>query len=155
MKKLFYYETKIGKLGIAEEHGLVTNICFMTVKQPMGCRIYETDIIKETYSQLVEYFDGKRRDFDIPINPHGTNYQQQVWCELLKIPYGEVRSYKEIASAIGNENSSRAVGNANNQNPIPIIIPCHRVIGSDNKPVGYAGGIDVKKILLKIEGVEI
>ncbi|MCM1265706.1 MAG: methylated-DNA--[protein]-cysteine S-methyltransferase [Candidatus Gastranaerophilales bacterium] len=151
MKRLFYYETKIGKLGIAEEYGLVTNICFMSVKQPMNCKLCETDIMKEAYTQLEEYFAGKRKEFDIPINPSGTSYQQQVWCELLKIPYGETRSYKDIAVAMGNDKSSRAVGNANNKNPIPIIIPCHRVIGSDNKPVGYAGGIDIKNFLLNIE----
>lgn len=154
MKKLFYYNTKLGKLGIAEEYGLVTNIYFMNMYQPMNCRLFETEVLRETYKQLVEYFNGKRKEFDIPLNPSGTDFQQQVWCELLKIPYGETRSYKDIALEIGNENAVRAVGNANNKNPIPIIIPCHRVIGSDNKLVGYAGGLDIKKNLLKIEGIE-
>ena len=151
MKKLFYYETKIGKLGIAEEHGFVTNIYFMNQKQPLDSKLYETEVLQETHKQLVEYFDGKRQDFDIPINPRGTDFQQQVWCELLKIPYGETRSYKDIALALGNDRASRSVGNANNKNPIPIIIPCHRVIGADNKLVGYAGGVEIKNFLLQLE----
>lgn len=151
MKKLFYYDTKIGKLGIAEEYGFLTNIYFMNMKQPLDSKLYETEIIRETYNQLCEYFDGKRIEFDIPINPSGTSFQQKVWCELLNIPYGETRTYKDIAVAIGKEKAVRAVGNANNKNPIPIIIPCHRIVGSDKGLVGYVGGLDVKKYLLELE----
>ena len=151
MKRLFYYDTKIGKLGIAEEHGFLTNIYFMNMKQPLDSKLYETDVIKETFNQLCEYFDGKRKEFDIPVNPSGTSFQQKVWCELLNIPYGETRSYKDIAIAIGNEKSTRAVGNANNKNPMPIIIPCHRVIGTDKGLTGYAGGLKIKNYLLELE----
>lgn len=103
--------------------------------------------------QLHEYFSGERREFDIPIVfLGGTPFQRKVWEELQKIPYGEVRSYKEIAQAIGMPKAVRAVGGANNQNPIPIIVPCHRVIGSNGALVGYSGGLDKKEFLLKHEG---
>jgi methylated-DNA-[protein]-cysteine S-methyltransferase len=102
--------------------------------------------------QLGEYFSGKRRKFDIPLNPSGTEFQQAVWEALLSIPYGETRSYKQVAEMVGNPKGSRAVGMANNKNPISIIIPCHRVIGSNGALIGYAGGLDMKKGLLELEG---
>lgn len=155
MKKVFYYETPIGKLGIAEEYGFITNIYFMNMKQPLDAKRYETDILKEAFNQLCEYFKGDRKEFDLPLNPAGTDFQQTVWSELLNIPYGETRTYKDIATELGKESSLRAVGNANHQNPIPIIIPCHRVIGADNKLSGYSGGVEIKQKLLEIEGITI
>lgn len=154
MKKLFYYETQIGKLGIAEEHGFITNLYFMNMKQPLKSKVYETDILKETFIQLSEYFNGIRKEFDLPLNPSGTDFQQTVWSELLNIPYGETRTYKDIAKFIKAENSVRAVGNANNKNPIPIIIPCHRVLSSDGSLGGYSGGDKLKQLLLDIEHVK-
>lgn len=151
MKKLYYYETKIGKIGLAEEHGFITNLYYMNMKQPLNAKLYETEILKECNAQLNEYLDGKLKEFDIPLNPKGTDFQQTVWAELLNIPYGETRSYKDIASIISNKNISRAVGNANNKNPIPIIIPCHRVISSDNNISGYVGGIKTKQFLIELE----
>ena len=108
-------------------------------------------MIKKAYTQLEEYLSGKRTEFDIEIEKIGTEFQKKVWKELLNIPYGETRSYKDIAIAIGNEKACRAVGNANNKNPIAIIVPCHRVIGSNGSMTGYAGGLDIKEKLLKIE----
>jgi methylated-DNA-[protein]-cysteine S-methyltransferase len=102
--------------------------------------------------QLEEYFSGRRRHFDLPLDLHGTEFQKRCWRELLKIPYGETRSYAEIARAIGNPSAVRAVGLANGQNPIAIIVPCHRVIGSDGSLTGYGGGLDVKRRLLELEG---
>ena len=102
-------------------------------------------------SILKEYLEGKRKEFDIEINPKGTDFQKMVWKELLKIPYGETRSYKDIAARVNNPKGSRAVGMANNKNPIPIIIPCHRVIGSNGNLTGYAGGVNIKEKLLRIE----
>ena len=153
MKKVYYYETPIGKIGLAEEWGFITNLYFMNMKQPLRAKQIETDTLKEGFVQLMEYFNGERTDFDLPLNPAGTDFQQTVWSELLNIPYGETRSYKDIAIKIGQENSTRAVGNANNKNPIPIIIPCHRVIGADGKLNGYIGGTDIKQKLLEIEGI--
>lgn len=111
----------------------------------------ETPLIKKTYSQLKEYFAGNRKSFDIPISANGTEFQIKVWKELQKIPYGKTATYKEIAENIGNKNASRAVGMANNKNPIAIIIPCHRVIGTKGDLTGYAGGIKLKKYLLDLE----
>jgi len=102
--------------------------------------------------QLEEYFAGGRRRFDLPLDLRGTDFQKRCWQELLKIPYGETRSYAEIARAIGNPAAVRAVGLANGKNPIAIIVPCHRVIGSDGSLTGYGGGLETKRKLLQLEG---
>ena len=101
--------------------------------------------------QIKDYLNGKRKSFDIAINPNGTEFMKKVWYELCKIPYGSTVTYKEIAKNIGNEKACRAVGSANNKNPIPIIIPCHRVIGTNGKLIGYRGGVGLKKKLLELE----
>lgn len=103
------------------------------------------------FQELDEYFEGKRKTFDIPLRTHGTPFQEKVWAALRAIPYGEVRSYKEVAEAIGHPKAYRAVGMANNANPIFIIVPCHRVIGNDGSPTGYGGGLPMKKALLSLE----
>lgn len=121
------------------------------ISTEMGRRTSLTD---KTFQELNEYFEGKRKDFDIPYELIGTDFQKKVWIELTKIPYGETRTYKQIAQAIGNEKACRAVGMANNKNPIPIIIPCHRVIGASGKLVGYGLGIEMKKSLLEHEGIK-
>lgn len=102
--------------------------------------------------QLDEYFQKKRRVFEIPVDLYGTPFQKRVWRQLQSIPYGEVRTYKEIASEIGSPKAVRAVGGANNKNPLSIIIPCHRVIGSNGSLVGYGGGLHIKEYLLTLEG---
>ncbi|HXR40420.1 MAG TPA: methylated-DNA--[protein]-cysteine S-methyltransferase [Terracidiphilus sp.] len=102
--------------------------------------------------QLEEYFAGRRRGFDLPLDLRGTDFQKRCWQELLKIPYGETRSYQDIARAIGNPAAVRAVGLANGRNPIAIIVPCHRVIGSDGSLTGYGGGLETKRKLLELEG---
>ena len=103
------------------------------------------------FRELDEYFQGKRKTFDIPLRTHGTAFQEKVWAALRAIPYGEVRSYKEVAEAIGHPRAYRAVGMANNANPIFIIVPCHRVIGSDGSLTGYGGGLSMKRALLSLE----
>ncbi len=115
--------------------------------------IKSEDYFIEAKYQLEEYFRGERKEFHLKLNPRGTDFQLKVWDELKNIPYGETRSYKEIAIAIGNPKASRAIGMANNKNPIPIIIPCHRVIGSNKTLVGYAGGLKMKKDLLNLETI--
>jgi len=102
--------------------------------------------------QLEEYFAGRRQLFDLPLDLRGTDFQKRCWRELLKIPYGETRSYADIARAMGNPSAVRAVGLANGQNPIAIIVPCHRVIGSDGSLTGYGGGLESKRKLLELEG---
>ena len=153
MSSVFFYETDLGIIGIRENNKAITDIYFS--KDNIDDNIEETDLIKECFKQLKEYFEGSRREFDLPIEMNGTQFQKKVWKELLKIPYGETRSYKDIAISIGNEKACRAIGMANNKNHIPIIIPCHRVIGSNGKLVGYAVGIDIKEKLLNIEKIDI
>ena len=104
-----------------------------------------------TQQQLIEYFSGQRKVFDIPLDFEGTDFQKKVWSALLTIPYGETRSYKQIAQQLGHEKAVRAVGAANGKNPISIIAPCHRVIGAGGALVGFAGGLDKKEILLRLE----
>ena len=173
MKSIFYYETHLGQIGIAEEAGNITNIFFEADKCPIqgeGLLTYrdekqvqynyeitcsycikETDLLEEACSQLQEYLQGKRQVFNLPLAPKGTPFRKSVWKCLREIPYGETKSYKEIAKAVGNERACRAVGQANNKNPIPIFIPCHRVIGTNGCLIGYSGGLQTKKLLLEIE----
>lgn len=153
MNNIFFYETEIGIIGIRENNKSITDIYFSKVDT--NDNIKETDLIKECFKQLKEYFEGNRVKFDLPLDARGTEFQKKVWNELLRIPYGETKSYKDIAVAIGNEKACRAIGMANNKNPIPIIIPCHRVIGSNGKLVGYAGGLNVKEKLLNIEKIDV
>lgn len=111
--------------------------------------------VSEYSKQLILYFEKKLKCFDIPLDLKGTSFQLEVWQQLLKIPYGEVKSYKDIAEAIGKSKAYRTVGMANNRNPISIVVPCHRVIGSNGELVGYGGGIENKVKLLKLEGLDI
>lgn len=108
--------------------------------------------LPEVRRQLGEYFAGKRRDFVLPLDPHGTAFERGVWRVLVAIPYGETRSYAEVAMAIGRPAACRAVGRANGRNPIAVVIPCHRVIGSDGSLTGYGGGLELKRLLLDLEG---
>ena len=151
MKKVFYYQTPVGKIGIAEEWGFITNLYFMNMKLPLSAKQIETDVIREAFSQLSEYLNGSRQEFDLPLNPSGTDFQQTVWSEILNISSGKTVSYKDIALSVSSEKSVRAVGNACNKNPIPIIIPCHRVVSSAGYTSGYVGGAELKEFLLKLE----
>lgn len=112
----------------------------------------QTPLLRAAAKQLEEYATGRRKDFDLPLAPRGTAFQQKVWQALTRIPYGETRSYKQIAEAVGCAKGFRAVGLANNRNPIAVVIPCHRVIGADGKLVGYGGGLPLKQALLRLEG---
>lgn len=143
-----YYckNTKFGYLTISEKDNHIIEIKWE--ERNGGCL---TTLLKEAFNQIEEYLDGKRFHFDLPLLAKGTEFQQRVWSELRKIPYGETRSYKDIAIAIGNPKASRAVGMANNKNPLGIVVPCHRVIGSNGSLTGYAGGLGVKEKLLYLE----
>lgn len=157
----FSYETPLGPVTVAEKGSAVTHL-FLTKSRSSGsvraslflsenACFSETPLLKKTYTELSEYLEGQRTVFDIPVDPEGTVFQKKVWKVLCGIPYGETRTYGETASLAGNPKASRAVGAANNRNPVMIIIPCHRVIGADGSLTGYAGGIDVKEKLLKLE----
>lgn len=151
-KQFYKYSSPIGELIYACKNNKLVSIGLNKGneenKEPIGI---ENDFSKKVSKELDEYFEGKRKTFDIELAPEGTDFQKKVWSELLKIPYGETCTYKDIATAIGNPNASRAVGGANNKNPIPIIVPCHRVIGANKSLVGYAYGLEVKKYLLNLE----
>ena len=146
----YFYETVIGYLTISADEQGITDVSFGK-KNPVHAVCQETPVIKQAVSELQEYFEGRRREFTVPLHPQGTDFQLRVWQVLRTIPYGKTWSYKQVATAAGNPNASRAVGMANNRNPIAIIIPCHRVIGANGRLVGYAGGLDVKEKLLEIE----
>ena len=149
MVKKYVYNTIIGPIEIVEEDGYIVRLDFR-IDEKIDTE--ETSLIKETYKQIEEYLLGNRKKFIVPIKLKGTEFQKKVWNALLEIPYGETMSYKKIAEKIGNPKACRAVGMANHNNPVAIIVPCHRVIGSNRKLVGYAGGLDVKQKLLEIEG---
>ena len=153
MKNYFYYSFDgIGKIGIGEENGRITDLNFEKGSLPSGVlKSEESALIKTAHSQLAEYFEGRRRYFDLPLSLVGTDFQVRCWRALCDIPYGETRSYRDIAEAAGSPKACRAVGMANNRNPIAIIVPCHRVIGADGSLVGFGGGLDVKIFLLELE----
>ncbi len=159
MKSVYFYKTRIGKIMIAEEGEGICEVGLLPSEEDQNDSEYnqseadvkETKMIAETARQLEEFLNGTRKEFDVKLNPRGTDFQHKVWNALRDIPYGETRSYKQIAKAIGNEKASRAVGMANHNNPIMIIVPCHRVIGANGKLVGYAGGLNIKEQLLNIE----
>ena len=153
MEKIFFYETPVGKLCIGEENGAITRVTWRQI--PEESILEETELILECKTQLDAYFRGERKGFDLPLLPKGTAFQQKVWKALTEIPYGETRTYGEIATAVGNPKAARAVGMANNKNPIGIIIPCHRVVGASGKLVGYAGGMDRKEWLLELEKANV
>lgn len=143
-------KTPIGPLTLEADENGVTAIHFSA-----GGAQDASPLLDATEAQLREYFAGARRTFDLPLAPHGTAFQRRVWAALRTIPYGETRTYGELAAAIGSPNASRAVGMANHRNPIPIIIPCHRVIGANGTLTGYAGGLEIKRRLLALEGINI
>jgi methylated-DNA-[protein]-cysteine S-methyltransferase len=160
MNSIYFYETCVGRIGIADNGEAVTRVMFAGKAGggpcgydmcPDGYTVAQTALIKEAAKQLNEYLDGKRTAFDIPLALEGTPFQMAVWKALQDIPYGETRSYRDIAESIGRPKACRAVGMANNKNPVAVFVPCHRVIGSDGKLVGYAGGMDVKEKLLALE----
>lgn len=156
MKYIKYVDFKLGKIGIVEENGKIVKIVIINKNDENNKNVddfieKDTKLLVKAKNELEEYFEGKRKEFDLPLKQEGTEFQKKVWNALSKIPYGEKRTYKEIAKMIGNEKASRAVGMANNKNNIPIIIPCHRVIGSNGKLVGYALGLDMKQYLLDLE----
>ncbi len=147
-----YLDSPIGQLRLVSDGRHITAIEFEGMHQTSSGDVQQTDAALEACaSQLGEYFSGERRDFDLPLAPGGTDFQNAVWSMLREIPYGALRSYRDIAKSLANPKAVRAVGAANGRNPIPIVVPCHRVIGSDGSLTGFAGGLEVKKALLLLE----
>ena len=143
------YPSPIGVIEIRIENEEVVAVKF--VDTPQQISTVNSEIGKKAIAQLQEYFEGKRFDFDLPLSFQGTDFQQKVWSELCRIPYGETISYHELARRVGNEKAYRAAGNANGKNPICLIIPCHRVIQANGNLGGYAYGSEVKGFLLELE----
>jgi methylated-DNA-[protein]-cysteine S-methyltransferase len=148
--------TPIGRLLIAGDEHAVLHIRFERHNAPdAGWESALTRPIRETASQLDAYFARRRRSFDLPLAPEGTPFQKRVWSQLERIPFGSTVSYGELARRLGEPSASRAVGAANGANPIPIVIPCHRVVGSDGKLTGFGGGLAVKARLLELEAGQV
>jgi methylated-DNA-[protein]-cysteine S-methyltransferase len=154
-----YLETPIGTLLIAGDSEAVRRIDFpkngKARKPEEGWTESARGPVAQAVKQLREYFAGKRVDFELPLAPEGTEFQRTVWRNLQEIPYGETISYGELAKRVGNPKASRAVGAANGQNPIPIVIPCHRVIGANGKLTGFGGGLPTKEALLQLENRQL
>lgn len=142
-----YFNTRIGPMSIATNNGILYELEFIDELKMEKIHPDANNIVQ----QLKGYAQGSLEEFSFSVKLEGTDFQKQVWLELMKIPYGETRTYKEIAEAIGNPKAVRAIGGANNKNHIPIAIPCHRVIGSDGSLTGYAYGTEMKKKLLELE----
>ncbi|MDE6659229.1 MAG: methylated-DNA--[protein]-cysteine S-methyltransferase [Eubacterium sp.] len=147
MKYKGYLKSNIGVICVEDNGEKIVSVqlCEKTENGNLSA------ITQQAIQQLEEYFSGARKNFDLPLEMNGTEFQLKVWNELCNIPYGETRSYKDIAEKIGNPKAVRAVGGANNKNKLMIIVPCHRVIGADGSLTGYAGGMDAKKKLIELE----
>lgn len=142
------FESPIGPVTISSQDG--ESICEIAFAEPDGYP--SCNVTSKGKQQLIEYFNRQRQQFDLPLTPAGTEFQQRVWKQLATLKYGQLASYKDIAVAIGNPKGNRAVGMANGRNPIAIVVPCHRVIGADGSITGYTGGIEKKAFLLRHEG---
>ena len=145
-----YFSTPVGVL-CGEDDGEALTALYVVKGQLRISEPEDSPLLRETEQELEEYFEGKRKNFNLPLHPEGTEFQKKVWEALKQIPYGETRSYQDIARMVGNPAACRAVGGANHKNPLMILIPCHRVIGADGGLTGYGGGLDMKRYLLELE----
>ena len=160
MSRSLYCQTPVGWIWLAENESATAITHLLYVKEPAGAEaspaagsadVPPSPLLRRALEELQEYFSGMRRVFTLPLEPAGTAFEQTVWSALRTIPYGETRSYRQIAQQIGRPAACRAVGRANGRNPISLFIPCHRVIGADGRLTGYAGGLDAKQRLLELE----
>ncbi len=149
MKQILIVPSPVGPLTLTQEDQALTGLHFG--EHPQQGAEGPTPLLEKAARQLEEYFAGQRKEFSLPLAPKGTEFQLRVWQALLQIPYGETRSYGELAAMVGNPKACRAVGGANHRNPLSILIPCHRVVGTKGSLTGYAGGLNVKEFLLKLE----
>jgi methylated-DNA-[protein]-cysteine S-methyltransferase len=161
MSSVFFehFDTPIGTLTLAADADGLRHIEFPDNRHPVdregwipGARGAAADVLRATREQLREYFEGRRRAFDLPLRPQGTAFQMDVWRTLATIPWGATWSYRDLARTIGKPEAVRAVGAANGRNPLPIVLPCHRVIGADGSLTGFGGGLPIKAALLRLEG---
>jgi len=158
MRSYTWYESPVGRLLLAGSRAGLNYVRFSAGKRAVAADpdwTEERSLFDDAIRQLGEYFAGERKTFSLKLIPDGTDFQRAVWSELRKIPYGDTISYKELADRIGKPKAVRAVGAANGANPIPIIIPCHRVIGNDGSLTGFGGGLPLKKRLLELESRQL
>jgi len=149
--ELWMFETPLGLMAVGEEGGAIVRLWLPG--QPLPRLMpHQTPLLERAEGQILEYLNHQRQVFDLPLSPAGTDFQKKVWAALSDIPYGQTRSYGDIARRIGCPGGARAVGMANHANPIPILIPCHRVVGAKGQLTGYAGGLELKGALLALEG---
>lgn len=152
---VWYVNSILGTFRLEEDDNAICGLALcpdgVPELEPLPRKVCETPLLQEAEEQLNEYFAGVRREFDLPLAAKGTPFQQAVWAQLRKIPYGEVRTYGQLAAALGKPKASRAVGSACHCNPLCIVVPCHRVIGADGSLTGYAEELDIKEYLLELE----
>ena len=152
MRACFYLRTTLGMIRIEEKDERIVRVDFeQEFPEDEECEVAETACLWQAFTQLQEYLEGRRQTFELILHPDGTAFQKAAWQALMEIPYGETRTYKQQAESIGKPKALRAIGMANHRNPIPIFIPCHRVIGADGSLTGYGGGLDIKRTLLALE----
>lgn len=149
---LCHLDTVLGRLTLCQEGEALTGLYFENVQPPAGCTEVVTPLLKKAMEELTEYLCGERREFTVPLAPKGSPFMKKAWMELAAIPYGERRSYREQAQRLGSPTLCRAVGLANSRNPIPIFLPCHRLVGTDGSLTGFRGGVVMKQWLLDLEG---
>ena len=147
-----YYDYCWSEIGLIEVGGTDREILTVEFVEHYRSQCQSNDVVREGARQIDQYVGGQRREFDLPLGLYGTDFQRQVWRQVLTVPYGQAATYQDIADAIGNPLAVRAVGAANGRNPLPLIVPCHRIIGRDGHLVGYGGGLWRKEWLLRLEG---
>ena len=156
MIRYLHTDSPVGPLLLAADDAGLRLVEFHAPRHPMprgaDWREGDNDVLAATRAQLGEYFAGTRRSFDLPLAPQGTDFQRAVWWKLAEIPYGETISYAQLAARVDKPSATRAVGAANGRNPLPIVLPCHRVIGADGSLTGFGGGLPTKQFLLALEG---
>lgn len=145
------FDTPVGRMALEEDEGALTALYLPN--SPMPPAGEETPLLSRGREELLEYLAGKRQGFDLPLAPKGTPFQHKVWSALAEIPYGQTITYGELARRVGCPKGSRAVGQANHRNPLPIFLPCHRVVGTGGALTGYGGGLELKQWLLRLEGI--
>lgn len=148
--EFWMFDTPLGAMAVGEEDGCITRVYLPNSPMPRLMPV-KTPLLERAQGQILEYFDGRRQEFDLPLAFVGTDFQKKVWTALTAIPYGHTVTYGALAEAVGCPGGARAVGMANHRNPLPILVPCHRVVGAGGKLTGYAGGLEMKKALLELE----
>ena len=148
--EFWMFDTLLGTMAVGEEDGHITRVYLLNSPMPR-LMPHKTPLLERAQEQIREYFDGRRQEFDLPLTFVGTDFQKKVWQALTEIPYGKTVTYGALAERIGCPGGARAVGAANHCNPLPILVPCHRVVGAGGNLTGYAGGMEMKKFLLELE----